>query len=76
MRWQNEKGRLNNGRTQKYGIIKKLVDNNGNKQRAAVELGCTISHVNRMINGYKEYGKIFFIHGNNKSIMDGSFWTI
>ena len=48
----------------KYETIKKLVDTDGNKQRAAIELGCTVRHVNRMINGYKEKGKEFFVHGN------------
>ena len=48
----------------KYKVIKKLIDSNGNKQRAAIELGCTVRHINRMIKGYKEKGKAFFIHGN------------
>jgi transposase len=48
----------------KYETIKRLVDKDGNKQRAAIELGCTIRHVNRMIKGYKEHGKEFFVHGN------------
>lgn len=48
----------------KYETIKKLVDNNGNKHRAALELGCTIRHINRMIKGYKQKGKEFFVHGN------------
>lgn len=48
----------------KYETIKKLVENNGNKQRAAIDLGCTVRHVNRMIKGYIEHGKAFFIHGN------------
>lgn len=48
----------------KYEIIKKLVESNGNKQRAAIEINCTVRHVNRMIKGYKEKGKAFFIHGN------------
>jgi len=48
----------------KYKIIKKLVDSNGNKRRAAIELNCTVRHINRMIIGYKEKGKNFFIHGN------------
>ncbi|MBW9174067.1 ISNCY family transposase [Clostridium estertheticum] len=48
----------------KYKIIKKLVDSNGNKRRASIELNCTVRHINRMIIGYKEKGKNFFIHGN------------
>lgn len=48
----------------KYDIIKKLVETNGNKQRAAIELGCTVRHINRMIKGYRQKGKDFFVHGN------------
>lgn len=48
----------------KYDIIKKLVDTNGNKQRAALKLGITTRHLNRLIKGYKEQGKKFFVHGN------------
>lgn len=49
---------------EKYLVIKKLVETNGNKDRAAIELNCTKRHVNRMILGYKKEGKAFFIHGN------------
>jgi hypothetical protein len=48
----------------RYTTIKKLVETEGNKQRAAVELGCTVRHINRMIKGYEENGKEFFVHGN------------
>ena len=33
----------------KYEIIKKLVDTNGNKKRAATKLGCTVRTINRLI---------------------------
>lgn len=49
---------------QKYETIKKLVETNGNKKRAALSLDCSVRHVNRMIKGYKEEGKAFFTHGN------------
>lgn len=49
---------------QKYEVIKKLVDTNGNKKTAALKIGCTDRHINRLIKGYKEQGKAFFIHGN------------
>lgn len=49
---------------EKYEVIKKLVDSNGNKDRAALTLNVTRRQVNRMIKGYKEHGKAFFIHGN------------
>ena len=48
----------------KYKIIKKLVETNGNKQRAAVTLKRSIRQIDRMIAGYKEIGKEFFVHGN------------
>jgi transposase len=48
----------------KYLTIKKLVETNGNKGRAAIALNCSVRHVNRMIKGYKESGKEFFVHGN------------
>jgi len=49
---------------QKYKTIKKLVETQGNKKRAALTLGCTTRHINRMIKGYHEKGKAFFVHGN------------
>ena len=48
----------------KYKIIKKLVETNGNKKRAAIELALSVRQINRLISGYKAYGKEFFIHGN------------
>lgn len=48
----------------KYQIIKKLVETNGNKKRAAIKLKRSIRQIDRMIAGYKEFGKEFFIHGN------------
>ena len=48
----------------KYEVIKRLVDENGNKDRAALTLGVTKRQVYRLINLYKEKGKEGFIHGN------------
>lgn len=48
----------------KYKVIKKLVETNGNKQRAAVMLKRSIRQIDRMIAGYKKFGKEFFVHGN------------
>lgn len=48
----------------KYQIIKKLIETDGNKDNAALKLGCTRRHVNRMIKGYMTDGKDFFLHGN------------
>ena len=33
----------------KYKIIKRLVDNNGNKKRAAIELNCTIRTIDMIL---------------------------
>lgn len=55
---------LNMEEIDKYSTIKKLIETDGNKKRAAIALNCSVRHINRMINGYKESGKEFFIHGN------------
>ena len=49
---------------EKYLTIKKLVETGGNKKRAALYLNCSVRQINRMIKGYKQEGKAFFIHGN------------
>ena len=48
----------------KYEVIKHLVDENGNKARAAIALGISRRQVNRLVKTYKEKGKAAFIHGN------------
>ena len=49
----------------KYEVIKSLADHpHPNKQRAAITLNCTVRHINRMLKGYKEQGKEYFVHGN------------
>lgn len=49
----------------KYEMIKSLVDHpEMNKERAALVLGCSKRHLNRMIAGYKAEGKAYFVHGN------------
>ena len=51
----------------KYEVIKSLADHpDGNKDRAALTLGCTKRHINRMLAGYRKEGKAFFIHGNRE----------
>lgn len=52
----------------KYETIKKLVETNGNKKRAAVKLHCTVRTINRLIHRYKEQGKAGFVHGNRGRI--------
>lgn len=49
---------------QTYDIIKSLVDHDGNKNAAALKLGCTVRTVNRLILKYKQGGKEAFLHGN------------
>ena len=49
----------------KYEVIKSLADHpNPNKVRAAMTLSCSVRHINRLIKGYQEYGKEYFVHGN------------
>ncbi len=49
----------------KYEVIRSLADHEtSNKHRAALVIGCTLRHINRMLKGYKEQGKSYFIHGN------------
>ena len=50
----------------KYEVIKSLADHpdTGNKDRAALILGFTKRHINRMLQGYSRFGKDFFVHGN------------
>ena len=52
----------------KYLIIKKLVETDGNKKRAAIKLNCTVRTVNRLILKYKNEGKAGFVHGNRSKI--------
>lgn len=56
---------LNMREQEKYEIIKKLAETNGNKKRAALKIGCTQRHINRLIQRYKKEGKSAFIHGNH-----------
>src|SRR5699024_611355 len=49
----------------KYEVIKYLAEHpDGNKDRAAMTLGCSRRHINRMLAGYRSQGKAFFVHGN------------
>jgi transposase len=49
---------------QKYEVIRRVVENDGNKTRAACMLGCSRASIYRMIAGYKSSGKEYFVHGN------------
>lgn len=55
---------LNVMEQRKYEVIKKLVETDGNKKRAAMTLNCSTRHINRLIKTYKEQGKSGFQHGN------------
>jgi hypothetical protein len=48
-----------------YEVIKEVVDHDGNKNSAALKLGCTRRTIDRHIAGYKAEGKVYFIHGNS-----------
>lgn len=49
----------------KYETIKHLADHpDSSKERAALKLGCTVRHINRMLCGYRNQGKEYFVHGN------------
>jgi len=47
-----------------YETIKELVDHGGNKNRAAMTLGCSKRTIDRHIAGYRTEGKVYFVHGN------------
>ena len=49
---------------EKYNVIKNLVDNNGNKNTAAIKLNLSRRQIDRLIIKYKEKGKSSFVHGN------------
>lgn len=48
----------------KYDVIKRLVDENGNKNRAAMTLGISRRQIDRLVCAYREKGKSAFVHGN------------
>lgn len=59
-----KKVELNLKAQEKYEVIKRLVEKDGNKERAAVKIGCSIRTINRLIVTYKKEGKSGFLHGN------------
>ena len=68
---------------QRYEIIKKVIETNGNKKTAALKIGCSERHINRLIKGYKDEGKAFLfmvIVGESPQQLlnqtkEGSYWT-
>ncbi|MCD5413914.1 MAG: hypothetical protein LR001_02780 [Clostridiales bacterium] len=51
----------------KYLIIKKLVETNGNKKRAAVALDLSERQIYRLKKGVKAEGAAFFVHKNTNN---------
>ena len=49
---------------QKYEVIKELIDQNGNKNRASKKLGISRRQIYCLIIKYKENGKEGFVHSN------------
>ena len=56
---------LNLKEQEKYNVVKKLVETNGNKNRAAIKLKLSKRQIDRLVLGYKTFGKEFFVHGNH-----------
>ena len=55
---------LNTIEDRKYQVIKKLLESNDNKLKAALKLHVTPRTIDRLILKYKQFGKEGFIHGN------------
>ena len=55
---------LNMDQREKYEIIKKLIETDGNKHAAALRCGCTVRTINRLIRLFHGKGESAFIHGN------------
>ncbi|MCB2291910.1 hypothetical protein LGK97_19660 [Clostridium sp. CS001] len=52
---------LNMEEIHKYSTIKRLIETDGNKKRAAIALNCSFRHINRMIKGFLLiYGICFY----------------
>lgn len=49
---------------EKYETIKRLAENHITKNAAAVKIGCTVRHINRLLDVYRKKGKEGFLHGN------------
>ena len=44
----------------KYDVIKRLADENGNKDRAALTLGLSKRQINRLVKAFSERGHSFY----------------
>jgi len=58
------KVQLTMGAQEKYEIIKRLAENHISKNTAALKIGCTVRHINRLLIIYRQKGKEGFLHGN------------
>lgn len=47
-----------------YEVIKRLAEGHISKKHAAVKIGCTERHINRLLKKYHHEGKVGFVHGN------------
>lgn len=63
LRWYDKNGRIKN-KQEKYEVIKKLVDHNGNKNLTNKKLGISRRQIDCLIIKYKKTGKSAFVHGN------------
>ncbi len=57
----------------KYEVIKKLVDENGSKDRAAMTLNISRRHVNRLIKAYLEKGRAAIVELYHAKYYDANF---
>lgn len=49
---------------EKYEVIKRLAEGRISKQAAAVKIGCSPRHINRLLKKYHAEGRSAFLHGN------------
>lgn len=59
---------LNMKEEYKYKTIKKLVETNSSKKRAAIALKLSVRQIDRLISVYNKKGKEGFVHGNRGKI--------
>ncbi len=54
---------------EKYNTIKRLAEGHISKSYAAVKIGCTKRHINRLLNRYRSEGKQAFLHGGRPACL-------
>ena len=50
---------------EQYNIIKRLAEGYVTKNYAALKIGCTKRHINRLLKKFLDQGKAAFVHGNS-----------